>query len=1300
VTPAGTPHVPSTPRASSLSSPPTEASLTDEQVPGKTWAKLQKLGAGGYGEVWKVRYLNSEEAWKFIPKKRGASVQAFRETFNARSINHSNIVRIQDILEDEENFIIRMDLVRGRNLHTVVREDGVLSPLAVCRFAMQLAGALAAAHKVGVLHLDLKPSNILLKDDGERVLITDFGISATTTEGFFQVDPARQAGTPYFLAPEQVRARAGEEAVFGPGVDQWALGITLYFLLARDYPFEFKEGDPSVILEADPRPIPETVPYIDDEFWTILARMLARDPDQRYPNMDEVRVAFNGYVTEVTCPACKRTFPMDHVHGVCPEVNCPDPPRVVALKDRRQLLRGGHHYFSRCEHVKAVGAYNRVIELEQSGEKYYSDRARRLVTIAEADHKVLAKRTDVIRGAFEGNDLLRAIKEVDRARKRFSAAADLTELRRNVLTAIRERYENVVATCSKLVKETRFADAKLLLTQIEGFLGYEPVRRHLEEWEVEKGRDAPPVQDLFNFVDERERFYSACHEEFVKRVRMLQLDKAAVCLQRLGKHFPVAAQTSRIRLYSQLHDSLQFVRSCDPAAIEKILDADEGALPASRIELKRAEKECGRLLDELAGEKPEGLAEVAALQEIVQRVNQRLGERVKVLQAKAEAAERDGRLRDQNTAIEGLSAIADRTDLLDIEQITRIRVLQERVEATVRRAEEKYREGNRLIEENNYGPAQIAFEASASIAPGLFPDISARIAELQQMQDENLAIGEQIAQLFNRIMGENATLDDFRSYFQLSQQSMPRQEQLTMMDLAQRSNRILSRLFTVQANKMGKIAQPSKRLEILRQTVDIIEGEPEKGLAIGLLKKGSELNERALELFGRIFAPLERGEDSGGDLDNRIDHIRGVVAEMGRVRESVKHLSPLKYHPHPAERASTALVSLRPAILESPDPQAQLSAVSSLHDELSFLVDDEPSLRRIARNGSAMKRAVRGVALAKVAHRLGRIGVKAAIPVSTALAVGIVLFIYFQAQRGQDRRELALDVLNPALRRYDVAFKDLNEDKLSSIKRDNQGFAEFMGSLFVLGRSDGPPAVETMDALGRWFEWKRQEKEGLVYLAGLAAGETRRGLDGAIVEIGDEAAGRIRAYLASRLQRAADAALKGDLSVSLADLHGDIRGLERLAESVREGAGPAIGLLSTGLKAAASSTAPGRRGLPRIDTAQQWARWLEEAKGLSLQTGTAELDGPLLEVLHLARLRTAVQSLADQSRAIFWSDQAAGEYVAYAKEAVAALTAFRDHIRGNSALSGLHEGLPAELAPKTDVILKKVWAVVRDILRK
>jgi len=1284
---------------SSLDSP-TEAPAAAEQVPGKTWTKLKKLGVGGYGEVWKVRYLNSEEAWKFIPKKRDASVQAFRETFNARSINHSNIVRIQDILEDEEHFIIRMDLVRGRNLHIVVRDDGVLSPLAVCRFAMQLAGALAAAHKVGVLHLDLKPSNILLKDDGERVLITDFGISATTTKGFFQVDPARPAGTPYFLAPEQVRARGGAEARFGPGVDIWALGITLYFLLARGYPFDFKDGDPSIILEAEPRPIHETVPYVDDELWAVLARMLARDPGERYQSMDEVRAAFNSYVTEVTCPACKRTFPMDHVHGVCPEVNCPDPPRVVALKDRRQRLRGGHHYFSRCEHLKAVGAYNKVIEMEESGEKVYSERARRLVTIAEADRKVLAKRTEVIRGAFEGNDLLRAVKEVDRARTRFSAAQELTQLRQEVQAAIQERYQNVVATCSKLVKETRFADAKLLLTQIEGFLGYEPVRRRLEEWEEEKGRQAPPVQDLFNFVDEREQFFNACHEELGKRVRKLQLDKAAVCLQRLGKHFPESVQSSRVRLYSQLHDSLRFVRSCDPAAIEKILDADEGALPASRIELKRAETECGRLVEGLAGEKPEGLAEVVALKETLERVNQRLRERVEALQAKAEAAERDGRLRDQKTAIEGLSAIADRTDLLDIEGITRIRVLQERVEATVRRAEEKYREGRRLIEENNYGPAQIAFEASASIAPGLFPDIAEKIAELQQLQEENLAIGEQMAQLFNRIMGENVTLDDFRSYFQLSQQSMPKQEQLTMMDLAQRSNRVFSRLFTVQGNKMGKIAQPSGRLEVLRETVDIIEGEPEKGLAVNLLKKGSELNERALELFGRIFAPLERSEDEGGDLDHRIDHVRGVVAEMGRIRESVRLLSPLKYHAHPAERASAVLVGLRPAILDAPDPRARLAAVSSLHDELPPLVGDDATLRHIARNGSAIKRAVRGVALAKVLHRLGRIGVKGAIPVSTALAVGIVLYIYFQAQRGQDRRELALDVLKPALRGYGVAFNEVNEDKLSGVKRDNRGFAEFMGSLFVVGRSDPPPAVETLDALGRWIEGKRREKEGLAYLAGLAAGETRRRLDDAIVKIGNDAAARVRAYLAERFRIAADSALKGDLSVDLEALHRDIRGVERLAESVREGAGPAIERVRTGLKAAAAITAPGSRGLPRIDTAPQWKRWLEEARGLSLETGTPELDGALLEVLCLARLGTAVQSLAARSRAIFWSGQAVGEYVAYSREAVAAFTALADHLRGSAALAGLRERLPAELALRTDAIQQKVWAVVREILRK
>jgi hypothetical protein len=500
---------------------------------------------------------------------------------------------------------------------------------------------------------------------------------------------------------------------------------------------------------------------------------------------------------------------------------------------------------------------------------------------------------------------------------------------------------------------------------------------------------------------------------------------------------------------------------------------------------------------------------------------------------------------------------------------------------------------------------------------------------------------------------------------------------------------------------MGKLEAPSERLGVLRETIDIVAGEPEKKLAIGLLKKGSDLNERMLEFFGKVFGPLERGEHGDKDLDERIDHVRDVVTELDRLRESIKLLSPLKYHPHPAERTSVVLAALRPAILESPEPRERLIRVLSLHDELSRLVEDEAALKHIERNESAIKRAIRGVAAAKLLHRLGRFGIKAAIPVSTALAVALVLYIYFQAQRGQDRRELALDVIAPALRGYDVALDDVDEERLSSVKGGNQEFAEFMNPLFVLGRPDGLKRVDSFEALGRWVEQKRQEKAGLEYIGGLARDESLKRIRGAVVKIGDEAAGHIRTYLAAR----AGAVLKSSiaqatLAVELEEMHRELEGLKRMAESLRDGGGDAIANLVEALDAATKATAPENRVPVRVATADQWTAWLENSTRLTLDTGVPEVDGALLEVLHLARLFTAVESLTDHSRAIFWSEKAAADYVSYLRDAAAALTTYGDHVRGSAALNALRAKLPAEPGGTTDAIHRKVWKVVHGLLNR
>src|SRR5262249_17383382 len=140
------------------------------------WVRKGYLGRGGYGEVWLVEYIGQVEAHKHLTKGTGDQQQrALREAFNARRIRHPNIIHVIDV--NEEEGILRMEYVPGRDLARVVDEDGALPVERLLPLAIQVADALSAAHEQGIVHRDVKPSNLLLRENGTEVVVTDFGIS-------------------------------------------------------------------------------------------------------------------------------------------------------------------------------------------------------------------------------------------------------------------------------------------------------------------------------------------------------------------------------------------------------------------------------------------------------------------------------------------------------------------------------------------------------------------------------------------------------------------------------------------------------------------------------------------------------------------------------------------------------------------------------------------------------------------------------------------------------------------------------------------------------------------------------------------------------------------------------------------------------------------------------------------------------------------------------------------------------------------------------------------------------------------
>ncbi|MFC6536812.1 serine/threonine-protein kinase [Nonomuraea salmonea] len=242
---------------------------------------LRELGRGGMGVVWEGRdtLLNRQVAIKevLLPDnlspgdKERQLLRTAREARTAARLNHPSVVAIYDVVEEGGRPWIVMELVSHPSVEQVVLTTGALPVREAADLGRQVLSALRAAHEAGILHRDVKPSNILLADDGRAVLM-DFGIA--TVEGDVSLTSTGMVtGSPSFLAPERVRA---ENA--GPASDLWSLGATLYACMVGRSPFE--RGDPMATLNAllseepDYRRIPPVM-------HPILKGLLRKEPQDR-----------------------------------------------------------------------------------------------------------------------------------------------------------------------------------------------------------------------------------------------------------------------------------------------------------------------------------------------------------------------------------------------------------------------------------------------------------------------------------------------------------------------------------------------------------------------------------------------------------------------------------------------------------------------------------------------------------------------------------------------------------------------------------------------------------------------------------------------------------------------------------------------------------------------------------------------------------------------------------------------------------------------------------------------------------
>lgn len=250
---------------------------------------LDRIGAGGMGQVFLAEHpqLGRRAAIKVLPTDRASDpallARFLREAQAAASLDHPNIVRAFDVDEDNGLHFLVMEYVDGEDLYHMIKKGGPLPVSKACDFIRQAAEGLQHAHEAGLIHRDVKPSNILVDKAGVAKLL-DLGLARFTEEGGDHItrryDGNNVLGTADYVAPEQTR----DSHEVDQRCDVYALGGTLYFLLTGHAPFP--NGSPAEKMIAhrsqQPKSVREIRPEVPPGMALVIDKMLEKNPDQRY----------------------------------------------------------------------------------------------------------------------------------------------------------------------------------------------------------------------------------------------------------------------------------------------------------------------------------------------------------------------------------------------------------------------------------------------------------------------------------------------------------------------------------------------------------------------------------------------------------------------------------------------------------------------------------------------------------------------------------------------------------------------------------------------------------------------------------------------------------------------------------------------------------------------------------------------------------------------------------------------------------------------------------------------------------
>jgi CheY-like chemotaxis protein len=265
----------------------------ESELMGRRYKKLDRLGIGSFGEIWKIKDVTKDPPEIFvakIPLSKKLNAKIEKEAHILRRLaGQEGVPKVYEMIEIKSKSVLIQEFILGKTLYEVIERE--LEEKEVESVVIQLIDVVAHAHDIGIIHRDIKPGNVMVRPDG-TIKLLDYGAAKELKEKEMS---ATVTGSRPYMAPEQIMGKSQRRS------DVWALGVVMYVLYTGMFPFyhEVEKILMDIILRVPPSPPSKFNEALDPKIERIILKCLEKSPENRYPDARALKEAitdsFPGY---------------------------------------------------------------------------------------------------------------------------------------------------------------------------------------------------------------------------------------------------------------------------------------------------------------------------------------------------------------------------------------------------------------------------------------------------------------------------------------------------------------------------------------------------------------------------------------------------------------------------------------------------------------------------------------------------------------------------------------------------------------------------------------------------------------------------------------------------------------------------------------------------------------------------------------------------------------------------------------------------------------------------------------------